>query len=294
MIGGLHDYAFQLTKEKLISIIMNFTSQYPELSFEGELEIKKTLFAIKIGGGVHDFIWRYSKQELATMAIACNYYPNKFQYLPIIGGPDKYIGMLSQEELTKIVVKCTEDHPELQNAQKLEELKNNYLNDVEMGALRYRAMELENENNQNKRPVLGGLHDYINKMTKEELVAYIKEHSQKLGVYSAVQVNDELSALQTYALAVEREMNGSRPVLGGLHDYIRNMSVQDLCEYINNNKSAHGFKVTGVQEDVELSALRTVALSLENSKTQEPVLGGIHDYIRFMTKEQLVDYINKN
>jgi len=204
------------------------------------------------------------------------------------------------------------------------------------------ALDLE-KYHKNGQPTMGGLHDYINKLTNQEVIDYIykelREHPEvhnlgKLNGLSVAAVQQIVVGgdgglhdviwrtprpqLDQWALSLEKVHNNNQQVLGGLHDYISGMSNQDVINYINKEVKEHpeysnlqklNSLSSGVQSTPKLGGgledyirntpretLNNWAIASEKYEREVKNLtlrGGIHDYVRFISTEQVVEYILK-
>jgi hypothetical protein len=178
------------------------------------------------------------------------------------------------------------------------------------------ALNIENYSN-NGQEIYGGLHDYVDKLSKEDLIKYIltaclkkKELLEEKKFNSVVQPTlsaeekpvERLGGLHDYIFktprntliqwaftceAHENKLTG-RKIKGGLHDYIRNMSDYDIATYIL--KKADKFSELDSAEKLNAFA-KTYSIQQEAT----PVLkvnkfGGLHDYIYRTPRETLIQW----
>lgn len=100
-----------------------------------------------IGGGLHDIIYKQSKETLERWAFTAEAHHIKVTGKKILGGLHGRQKPLTKEELTKYVIDMANVHPELNSSKNLDDLSISY------GIVNQINMEL----------ILGGLHDYIYK-----------------------------------------------------------------------------------------------------------------------------------
>lgn len=196
VIGGIHDYAYSLKKEELITTILNMVHDNPELAVEGKIdaiynknkpEERKKLGKAAIFGGVEDYIRNFSKSELKEIALAAEQYDLDTRKAFKLGGLHDYIERLSKEELTTIVLDYVRSYPELRQKGKLESLTNGkvqvggyhqFLLNKPREELEVYCFAVEKLDRAGKQ-MRGGLHDYIFRLSTEQLVEYLDNMSEK-------------------------------------------------------------------------------------------------------------------
>jgi len=129
-------------------------------------------------------------------------------------------------------------------------------------------------------------------------------------------------SLIKYALASEayhKEINNQQHMIGGLHDYIFNLSNEQLAEKIKQATNEHK-EINSIQklqvlvngkpldrvmierERIAREYLKTLsnqmlqrcALGVESfhkMKTTSPMYGGLHDYIQSLSDQEIIEYI---
>ena len=191
-LGGLHDYAHLLSESELVDAIMTLASKRKEVLKENFIKdlLKNKSDSRLVGasyGGLEDYLWRMSESEIRQMAIAAESYDRKKRGVVVLGGLEDYADSLSKEELYGIITKYVKSYPELRTPGVLEELSNlpqggysNLLGSYDIEKLRSICLSIEKYDRTKRQAFLiGGLHDYIMKLTTEDLVNYIRKMSLK-------------------------------------------------------------------------------------------------------------------
>jgi len=148
--------------------------------------------------------------------------------------------------------------------------------------------------------ILGGLHDRINSMTKEDILAYVqKELAEHKEINNFEKLNELIAnkpvlkaggdggfhdylfratreELTGWALGLEGYHRDGKMILGGLHDRINSMTKEDILAYVQKELAEHK-EINNFEKLNELIANKPV-----------PNLGGgIHDIIRALPREEL-------
>ena len=270
--GGLHDYIASLSKEQVIEYIMNKANSYPELQEIGTLEklaMTKFLSEDEIDNLYFD---GKSLENLCKVAIKLEKYDREISSIKLLGGIHDYCLRLSSEEViafSKIIMRkwpslylegelfkvlpteCETDYKLLGLESHLSEMD---LYDLKKLALVAEKYDLEQKGT--KR--FGGLHDYIFKLDKLQIVKIIKGYLEE---YPTLNENGKLEELanipkggfrkslenrsndqlKAACIAVEkyhREVNHLR-LRGGIGDYVHILSKIELVDYIVNNSSSY-------------------------------------------------------
>jgi len=203
-LGGLHDYIQRLSDEEVASYILKEVNEHPELNNMHKLKELTTYNKIEerhplIGGGVHDYLRTLDRNSLEEHALALEKYHDKTTGRHKLGGLHDFIKRLSDEEVASYILKEVSEHPELNNMHKLKELTmgntpsqaleflederkpifigggiHDYLYTLDRKALETHAIALEKYHDKVLgRRRLGGLHDYIDRLTDEEIRKHI-------------------------------------------------------------------------------------------------------------------------
>jgi hypothetical protein len=296
--GGLHDYIQRLSNQEIINIILKEVDEHPELDSKDKLESLINKYQVSNGpviggdGGLHDIIFRLPRETLNTWALTTEAYHRDINHQHLLGGLDDYISSLSNEQVIDYIMKEIKEHPEIAFKAKLDGLAKKY--NINSNSVH----EVSSQQGEVNMPGAdGGLHDVIATMKRRDLV--------------------------DWAFALEHYHNGG-PVLGGLHDYIFNLSneevkariikelgehreintmthMQELMNKFNQAKNAT-FKLFAGEDKIS-SQVKTLdrrhtlayALSMDHydSEKNPDKMGGIDDFVDAMHTEELKLYITK-
>jgi hypothetical protein len=255
-------------------------------------------------GGLHDYIFKFSREELIKYAFTAEKYHSEINGQEfLVGGMHDYIGNMSNEEIADYILKEAKEHPEIDSKIKMDLLAKRYGLDQP-----YHDSDIR-EGSSSSSTRFGGLHDYIFKFSKDELMKY--------------------------ALTTERyhkEVNGQEGMIGGLHDYIWNMSNDEMIKYIlkeakehpeidskdkldklamkygmdkpinsnsdsNEIKEEESLKIKRIRSflaKLNIKKLKEIALAVDKyhyDVTGEKVHEPLEGYIDKMTHELLMDYL---
>jgi len=311
-------------------------------------------------GGLHDFIFTLPRDKLTSWALTTEAYHRDVKHQHLMGGLDDYISSLTNQQIIDYIMREVKEHPEIANKDKLDALSTKYnidinsvheatpeapksvgpviggdggLHDVlfrtDRDTLDKWALSTEKYHRQvNNLHLMGGLHDYINSLSNEQVIEYItketKEHPEiasplKLNALvtqfsvktpSSVQTpvfnHDYIVALprdtlEHYALATEkyhRQVNNLH-LMGGLDDYIKSLSNEQITQYILKETTEHpeianNLKLDGLVVQFGLDQGEPMISSTEPvATTTEPLMGGdggLHDYIFRLPRDTLENW----
>jgi hypothetical protein len=353
ILGGLHDYIDSMDRNDCMDYISTSVMQNREL-----LEKQKLLSVIApeeliIGGDGHDekayaFInlkntWTdRSLGELKDYCLRVEKYVNSKKSTPVFGGLHDYIFRMNKDACIEYLSKAVLDNEELLNnntfysvatpqmiiggddhdeiAYKFLQLKKS-LKANSKEELKSYCLKLEKYvNSKRDEPMMGGIHDYIDKLSKEDMMSYISEvtlNNQELldaQKFKAVVTEKEvivkagghhdivafkylqlkaqlkeksLEELKDYSLRLEKYVNEKNGVelIGGLHDYIGTWKQDNCIEYISK-------VVLNNEELLEQEKFFSVVSPVEQLTLLEEGLigGGLHDYIRTLDRETLLSF----
>ena len=317
LIGGLTDYVFDLTNKQIVSKILKETDEHPEIANQEKLEslsIEYGLSSIKeplkvqstnIGGdgGIHDYIWRLPREKLISWAITSETYHREVNHQHLVGGLEDYVNSLKNEDIINYILAQVKEHPELAKKGKLDSLSENYNIDVnsfhipekpvtssiiggdggfhdfiwrtERPVLNNWAIACERYHIKvNNLQLIGGLHDYINNLSNQQVIEYIlnkvKEHPELANAQKLNSLVTEIGISDTTGLksniAPKSTIIGGD---GGLHDYIWKSDRLVLNKWALTSEKYHR-KVNNLN-----------------------ILGGLNDYIDALTNQQVIEYIIK-
>jgi HD superfamily phosphohydrolase YqeK len=201
-----------------------------------------------------------------------------------------------------------------------------YLNEKSLDQLKVEALKMEEYVNEKKgEMILGGLHDYIDTLDKEELVqvmsrmmtnnlelldlevyesvinpapkvlAFLGEEEQKIGgLHDYIHTIDE-ATLRMWAIAADTyhlEKNGGQLIGGGIHDKLSTMKKLDFIEYLLKMIRQY----PNLDSSVELNQL-CVKYGISQHKDEKPEeneqpanVGGLLDYIWRQNDETLIQW----
>lgn len=267
-----------------------------------------------------------------------------------LGGLHDYIYTLDEESLKESIKKCLERNSELnENNMLYKKAQNNILsiekfsnlldiyelNDLYKIAIAYDEYDRTIE----KKLRLGGLSDYIQRLSdleiKKAILNLAKKYPELLnqnftnslinkfdssnlrritGVSSVLSGTNSEDLIKI-ALACERYDRIKRNIsyiLGGLSDYIHNLSESEirniikdyLYKYSELNDPKYMIDIIdGEYESIienlrakEITYLKKVCLSIEEylrNIQKQTYFGGIHDIVNNLSKEDLIDYVSK-
>lgn len=279
MDGGLNDYIWRLEKAEIISIVMKYVREFPELAKNGLLEEFSESKNVLSSSKIEENLKTKDQTELAQIAISLENYEREKFGTPVIGGIHDYAYSLKKEELIVAILNMVHDNPELAvegkidaiyNKDKPEERKKigkvaifggvedyiRFFSRSELLEIAYAAETYDLD--ARKAYKIGGLHDYAVRLSKEEIITivldYVRSYPElrnkgaleKLtngkvqeGGYHALLVNKKREELEQYCLAVEKLDREGRQVRGGLHDYIKRLSDEQLIEYLDKMSEKH-------------------------------------------------------
>jgi len=133
--GGLHDRIRSMSDAEIIDYILNKTKTYPELDSYNKLqELSVSYGFVKqpenflegVDGGLHDFIWRESRDVLIRWALTTEKHHNFTKGIKILGGLEDYVNTMTNEQLVDYILAKAKEHPELNNAQALDKFSVEY------------------------------------------------------------------------------------------------------------------------------------------------------------------------
>jgi hypothetical protein len=194
VLGGLHDYINDLSKEDLIIFIASTCLKNKELLEENKFKavVEEEKPEAIILGGLHDYIYKQDRKTLIRWALTGEAHEREVLNIHPRGGLHDYIKTLSDAEIASIVLNRADKFKELNSKEKLDALSTKYSISFDEAP----------------RGILGGLHDYIRLQDRETLIKW--------------------------ALTAESHDRAVRniKVLGGLHEMISNYSNEKIAEYV--------------------------------------------------------------
>lgn len=346
LLGGLVDYLWRLTKENVIGVINDYCVKYPELKENNYFE---KLAGLSSNTSFQDYLNSKEKDDLVKMAIAAEKYSRKKQGKEaIIGGIHDYVSFLEKKDIIPIILNFVEEYPELSKNRFLDQLvsgktKETTYDDVfksfnsyKKHDLIYFAISLD-EYDRERKPRLGGVRDFAYRLNNDELKKVITnylmqypellEENQLNTLVNRIKVENaglfgglidylkdfNIIEVRKLALAGEKYDREQKKIilLGGLHDYIDTLSLENIRKIIHSyimtynelNENGKLEELAGVKRNALISDYREndneslikLCLAIEKyirEKTGSHSKGGIHDYVHRLSSDELIEYIN--
>lgn len=265
-LGGLHDYINSLKNEEIVEIIIKFCDKYPELK-ENKKIVKLSERNILSLDDIRDSLKDKKKEELVHLALVVDNYDRDNSAKIRFGGIHDYVNSLSEKKLVDFIVSVCDKWFELRGEGFIMDLvaKNktnlgvsifggieDYLHNFDLEELKRMAIAGEFYDRQiRKVTLLGGLHDYINSLSKERVMEIIMSY---LKIYPELRTQGKLEELAKIPKSGYSEMlkdlskddlikaclnlesfdkiNRNTRIMGGIHDYVRNLSIEEMITYI--------------------------------------------------------------
>lgn len=266
----------RITHLRYISIIFYFlfvnfcwSNSLEYLKSEDPQETKPPIF---IGDSLHDYLYDLDKQQLQTLALALDYYHLKSdktgtETLKI----EQHVTELSANFLREFIAKKFNEHPEINDILHLEKVVSHYKITQEIKSylaklpredlikLSY-ICEKQHKKEHGMEHALGGLHDYIWKMSDDGIKVYIMKESEEheelnsveklnlllgkegnsgIKTYLSTLLRDDLVRLAFKCEEQHKKAQGSIHTFGGLHDFIWSLSDDQIREYIMKETREH-------------------------------------------------------
>jgi HD superfamily phosphohydrolase YqeK len=266
IVGGLHDYINKLFDEALRNYIREFlerNQEYKENDMLLYLATKKQ-YSIEQIKNILDV---YERNALVEIAIAADEYDRETSTTPRVGGLVDYIDRLSNEEIKVAIISFARRFPELREEDYLKNIILRYkrvidnringllsiLSSLNRKVLNKIALALEKYSRiKNNQILLGGLHDYINRLSDNQVIKiiqdFVDQHTElndialinqiagntsgELFEYLWIQPIEKLKRICLALEAYDRDIQNIF-LLGGLHDYIDQISKDDMLEYVS-------------------------------------------------------------
>lgn len=272
LYGGLITYIWRMKEDSIQNYIRECVSRSPELK-DNDLLVyladKKRLSLEQI----KEILNVFDRVALTTMAIAADEYDRELGSTPRLGGLIDYIGRLDNEEIKEAILSFARRYPELREEDYLRGViarHSNLIEEKTTKVLRYlSAVSRKNLNRialsmekysriAKKVNLLGGLHDYIDRLSDAQVIKIIQEYIQEHRELNDIKtlrhivdftqedvtmslVNLPLEELKNVCLALEQYDRDQKNLflLGGLHDYIDTLKLDDLMRYIIDLMDEH-------------------------------------------------------
>lgn len=203
-MGGLHDFAHLLTKKQLVDATVAIAKRWPELYEEGKLSQimgrQKVRLQGATFGGIEDYLFKMNLEDLKNMALAGESYDRTQRKVILLGGLHDYIDSLSKDQVYEIIMNYVRQYPELRRSGFLESLAGipdkgfeSLLQNYDLPKLKKTALSLEAyDRDVRKIRLMGGLHDYIDTLTAENLIEYIRRKGE---AYPEIRNEEKLNSI---------------------------------------------------------------------------------------------------
>jgi poly-D-alanine transfer protein DltD len=210
LIGGIVNMIGRWSTVQISDYILEKVDKYPELDSKDKLNALATQYGL-IQPAREYLTKEDNRQTLEKWALATEKYHREVNHLHLLGGLDDYISSLTNEKVVEYIVKEVSEHPEIDSADKLNELavkygieritvfsnpiKNNSFDDIiRRKTLEAWALTCEQfHRNANNIHPMGGLHDYISRLSDDEVIEYIKKEVAEHEELNSVEKLDKLA-----------------------------------------------------------------------------------------------------
>jgi hypothetical protein len=177
------------------------TEKYLEDALKDELSIGGIS-----GEGIHDYIYDMDKKKLIDVSMALEFYHRKATGDQLKENFYQQLQRMDEHDLRSNIIREVEEHPEINNWLKIEEILFQYSNEPKkplegleaflvsldrekLVKLAFDAEKIHKKSHGGEHSI-GGLHDYIWKMSEEEIRVYILkeviEHPQEFSSLEAI------------------------------------------------------------------------------------------------------------
>lgn len=233
------------------------------------LSLSTSLRFLEDTNSFEDQVRGFNLSELKSIALGLEAYDREAKGIVLLGGLHDYIGRLSDRQITGIIFDYVKVYTELRS---VEALRKKFLNkalrattdeDLKTKLLALPrtklsgialGLERESRKEQGQEKILGGLHDYIDRLTDENIAEIIVSYSEKL---SSFKTYDQLVGL----------INTS------------SLSEQELTKRLN------------LKSEQELAHIAIIADEYDRRRTDSMRLGGLHDYVFRLSKEEIINIV---
>jgi len=240
-----------------------------------------------IGGGDHDYSWQHATIfGNNTQIIGGGDHDYSWKNKTIIGGDDHdLVPHGNSTNSTSTVMLLAENAHEAKKFDAdyiwfhLNQIKQS-LKEKSLEELKTTALKMEEYERKKTGPLMGGLHDYIDTLTKEDLTDYILKK-----VFN----NQELLEIETFNTVSKETSTESNNVM------LLAEKAEEPKKFDADYIWFHLTQIKQVLKEKSIEELKTIALNVEEFERKKtgPLMGGLHDYINTLTKEDLTDYIVK-
>lgn len=283
LIGGLEDYLTTITNDQVIAIIINFAKEFPELK---ENNLYESLVKGKqiTSDDLNTVLKKKNHEELVHIAISLDEYEKTKSSIIRIGGIHDYAYTLKDKELIDFIVNFSKKWPEVLTEGFIDGLlrgKNNLIHSIIGGFEDYAfrlerpdliscALACENYDREKRNiHVLGGLHDYVNSLTNENIlkivIGYVHQYPEfrkpgfveglaripQGGFDSFLRQKTQVQLID-YCIAIEDYDNDKRHInQKGFKNYVYTLNYEQLIAYIKNKAEYYpGIRSSGFIQEI--------------------------------------------
>ena len=227
IIGGLHDYVNQISKEDLIKFCMKIITENeelinleklnsvieeskPESQPEPNTESNRVFISL---GGLHDYIFRKDRETLLKWALTAEAYERSKSLKPFKSLEKSKIFKMPNEELMKFTLEKARKYKEIDNGDELDRLAENFginklmenrkkieklkedLRKLDRAKLIKFAFACEFHERKGKE-LYGGLHDFIRLLNDDQIRTYIIEKAKKYEDLNSLEKLEMISSIE--------------------------------------------------------------------------------------------------
>jgi hypothetical protein len=206
ILGGLHDKLFYMSNGEIAKYILDMAKEHPELNnatfYRQNTERVENR---QIGGGLHDIIPTLNRTELINWAFTLERYHKKINNSTgTMGGLHDYIRLMNDTDIATYIVAELREHPEVNNRNiffgLLNERKNGEKRFEVKKSLKFLSV------NEEKPLIGGGLHDHLRGSDRETLKKYAlsieKYEREELGMKFLGGIHDYIDTVSDNELRV--------------------------------------------------------------------------------------------
>lgn len=283
------------------------------------------------GSGIHDALMGMERKDLEKWALAAERYHKEKSEIKTRGGLHDRIFSMSDQDLREYIFNKSEEYDEINSTEamndlvkkyKIGERKGNFERPIlggdgglsgvlatgEKAQLVKYALALEKYHNKGNE-VVGGIHDQIDNWTREEVVEYIiKETDEHKEVNNLGKIKQLIKGVKVRDNEFEKFAKEKVDFADRFKDFFNKFVKQEITEDDIQKGIQKGIKflektgekiIKEVEEKIEnmdktqlVEAAKKVEEYVKEKKTEvTPVLGGIHDYVQKLSKDDIGKYI---
>ena len=136
LMGGLHDYVFKISDDKIRNYIFKELNEHPEICNKSILqkfvsssksqteEIPEYKRDFILGEGIHDYLQTLDRPKMNSLALALENYHRKLKDEFIFGGLHDYVDSVSDEDIRSYILKEINEHSEINSLKAIKKLLN--------------------------------------------------------------------------------------------------------------------------------------------------------------------------